>query len=148
MLDEADPMRDAPAMLSAAQLWAKQQQATAAAAAAAAAGPSPTSAASPSATLPSGAGASPGQHNAMGEGMHSAGYDARCTGYLLAYQALSAALSQQGQSVTNSNSNSNSLAPTEDGLGWLKRTFGNNLYLTGKDFPLKVVKTQFGGGRG
>ena len=77
------------------------------------------------------------QTNAMGEGMHSAGYDARCTGYLLAYQALSAALSQK--SVTNG------LKPTEDGLGWLKRKFGNNLYLTGKDFPLQVIKTQFGG---
>ena len=76
------------------------------------------------------------QPNAMGEGMHSAGYDARCTGYLLAYQALSAALSQK--SVTNG------LFPTEDGLGWLKRKFGNNLYLTGKDFPLQVIKTQFG----
>ena len=121
VLDEADPMKDAPEMLSLEQLKAKQNEVSSG---------SPRSADSQGRIDEQ-------EINAMGEGMHSAGYDARCTGYLLAYQALSAALSQK--SVTNG------LFPSEDGLGWLKRKFGNNLYLTGKDFPLQVIKTQFGG---
>ena len=121
VLDEADPMKDAPEMLSLEQLTARQNAAA-------------VSSGSPRDSQGS---VDEQETNAMGEGMHSAGYDARCTGYLLAYQALSAALSQK--SVTNG------LKPSEDGLGWLKRKFGNNLYLTGKDFPLQVIKTQFGG---
>jgi len=123
VLDEADPMKDAPEMLSLEQLTARQNEV-------AASSGSPRSADSQGRV-------DEHETNAMGEGMHSAGYDARCTGYLLAYQALSAALSQK--SVTNG------LFSSEDGLGWLKRKFGNNLYLTGKDFPLQVIKTQFGG---
>ena len=119
-------MQDAPEMLSLEQLKATQN-------AAAASSGSPRSA---DAQVLS-AGVDAQETNAMGEGMHSAGYDARCTGYLLAYQALSAALSQK--SVTNG------LFQSEDGLGWLKRKFGNSLYLTGKDFPLQVIKTQFSG---
>ena len=126
VLDEADPMADPPKMLSLEELTSKMN-------AGAASSGSPRSADSQGSSLTGDTQAT----NAMGEGMHSAGYDARCTGYLLAYQALSAALSQK--SVTNG------LKPTEDGLGWLKRKFGNNLYLTGKDFPLQVIKTQFGG---
>lgn len=119
-------MQDAPEMLSLEQLKAKQS-------AAAASSGCPLSADAQVLAV----GVDVQETNAMGEGMHSAGYDARCTGYLLAYQALSAALSQK--SVTNG------LFPSEDGLGWLKRKFGNNLYLTGKDFPLQVIKTQFSG---
>ena len=125
VLDEADPMKDAPEMLSLEQLTTKLNALNAAAG-------SPRSA-----DHGSHSGADGHEANAMGEGMHSAGYDARCTGYLLAYQALCTALSQK--SVTNG------LHPSEDGLGWLKRKFGNNMYLTGKDFPLQVIKTQFGG---
>ena len=78
----------------------------------------------------------------MGEGLHSAGYDARCTGYLLAYQALEAALAQK----ETKDLPPNGLKEDEDGLDWLKRRFGNQIFLTGLEVPMHVVKTQFGGG--
>jgi len=82
--------------------------------------------------------------NPMGEGLHSAGYDARCTGYLLAYQALEAALAQK----ETKDLPPNGLKEDEDGLDWLKRRFGNQIFLTGLEVPMHVVKTQFGGGGG
>ena len=90
------------------------------------------------------AGSSPRLGNPMGEGLHSAGYDARCTGYLLAYQALEAALAQKDKKDLTPNG----LKEDEDGLGWLKRRFGNQIFLTGLEVPMHVVQTQFGGGGG
>ena len=96
--------------------------------------------------------------NCMGQ-LHSAGYDALCTGMLAGYFALAEGEGRQGIARSRFASDRSNPKPISAASGesaedrtrtsvllrrW-KDALGQQLYLTGKDFPLRLVTTQWGG---
>ena len=141
VLREADPMVNAPALMAATFDAAADGRSDESAVAADAAEDA-------------------GDDNCMGQ-LHSAGYDALCTGMIAGYFALAEGEGKQG--IARSKFASDRAHPKAAGalsddsataaaerarvatlLRRWKDSLGQQLYLTGKDFPLRIVSTQWG----